>query len=271
MKLNVGVLIIMILTISSCIQHENRPGINPQSPMLDSNHLEDSKHWTYQGETGPQYWTEIEKKSDCGGLKQSPINIINIDTKIDEALRPLEIYYSNDVKIHDVNNNGHTIQYNFEKGDYLILNDEKYNLKQIHFHEASEHTINGVRYPLEMHMVHLSEDDKIAVLGIMAIEGESSEPFTFLEHYLPIHPGETITINSKFDLNLNLPKNKDYYTYLGSLTTPPCSETVQWFIFKDPISISLEQVKLLKVLMPLNNYRIEQPLNNRVVKQYSSL
>ena len=128
-----------------------------------------------------------------------------------------------------------------------------------------------MRYPLEMHMVHISEDSQIAVLGIMAIEGESSEPFTFLEHYLPIYPGETAVINSKFDLNLNLPQNKDYYTYEGSLTTPPCSETVQWFIFKNPITISLEQVKLLKALMPLNNYRNEQPLNNRTVKQYSSL
>ena len=271
MKLNLSILVITASTICSCIQYENRPLTNPQPQTAESIHNNETKHWTYEGETGPEYWTAIEKQSDCGGLRQSPINIIDIDTEIDKTLISLNLYYSNDVKIHNVNNNGHTIQYNFEQGDYILLNDEKYNLKQIHFHEASEHTINGVRYPLEMHMVHLSEDSKIAVLGIMAIEGESSEPFTFLEHYLPIYPGETATINSKFDLNLNLPKNKDYYTYNGSLTTPPCSETVQWFIFKNPISISLEQVKLLKALMPLNNYRNEQPLNNRIIKQFKSL
>lgn len=270
MKLNLSTIIIITLAFTSCIQHQNRSGLNYQSQSLDSNHSDESQHWTYEGESGPKYWAAIEQQSDCGGLKQSPINIIDIDTRIDSTLQRLNIHYSNSVKIHDVTNNGHTIQYNFEQGDYIIINKLRYNLKQIHFHEASEHTINGVRYPLEMHMVHISDDSKIAVLGIMAVEGESSGPFTFLEHYLPIGPGETAIINSNFDLNLNLPKDRDYYTYEGSLTTPPCSEVVQWYIFKDHITISVEQVKLLKALMPINNFRNEQPLNNRVVKQYLS-
>lgn len=228
-------------------------------------------HWAYQGEMGPEHWAEIEKESDCDGLRQSPINIIDVDTEITTSLSPIEIYYATDVKIHDVTNNGHSIQYNFEKGDYIVIEGIKYALRQIHFHEASEHTINGVRYPLEMHLVHFSEERKdFAVLAVMAIEGHSSAPFNFLEQYLPLKTGETKSIDANFDLNLNLPDNRSYYTYKGSLTTPPCTEKVNWYIFNNPITVSLEQVKELQKLMPMNNYRNEQPLNGRKILNYST-
>jgi carbonic anhydrase len=227
-------------------------------------------HWTYTGETGPEHWKEIEKQSDCGGTKQSPINIITIDVIENDSLQPIEIHYDSHVRIHEITNNGHSIQYNFEKGDYIYIQDKRFDLVQIHFHEAAEHTINGIRYPLEMHMVHISSDNKIAVLAIMALEGESSEPFAFMERHLPVYINETKTIDEDFDLNLNLPENRDYFTYEGSLTTPPCSESVLWYIFKTPITISLEQVKQLKELMPINNYRDEQDLNGRVVESFTS-
>lgn len=224
-------------------------------------------HWTYQGETGPDHWQEIEKRAHCNGKKQSPINIIDINVLNDSSLSPLEILYSKNVKIHDVTNNGHTIQYNFEKGDYIMLEGTKYELKQVHFHEASEHTINGIRFPLEVHMVHVRADNKIAVLATMAQEGISSESFDFLESYLPVGIGETKEIGAYFDLSLNLPTNRDYYHYEGSLTTPPCTEGVSWYIFKEPITISVDQVKQLQELMPINNFRNEQALNNRTVTQ----
>lgn len=265
-------ILLLVLTIAlfSC----NNQGDNTEHKALDkeentsvTNH-EEHKHWTYAGETGPEHWAEIEKQSDCDGKSQSPINIIDTDAVIDASLKPLDIHYSNNVKILEVKNNGHSIEYEFEKGDYIMLGDEKYELIQIHFHEASEHTINGVHYPLEMHMVHLGKDNKIAVLAVMAIEGESSQPFTFLDSYLPVKKGASKEINTTFDLNQNLPVNKEYYTYKGSLTTPPCSETVTWFVFKTPITVSLEQVKIFQELMPLNNYRDEQELNGRIVQKY---
>lgn len=252
MKNKLTFLILIILIVFSC---KNK---------------EDSKHWTYQGETGPEHWSEIEKESDCDGKRQSPINIIDLDVIDDTSLAPIEIYYSTKVKIHEITNNGHSIQYDFEKGDFIILNDDEYKLKQIHFHEPSEHTINGIRYPLEMHLVHFSKDNKITVLAIMAKEGESSKPFTFLEKYLPIDSGETKLIDTNFDLNKTLPKDKSYYTYNGSLTTPPCTQNVTWVVYKTPITISVEQVKQLQKLMPLNNYRNEQPVNGRIIKQYIS-
>lgn len=256
-----GVLAAAALFVVSC-----KEGPNSQGEDLAQN--EEEVHWTYTGENGPEHWAELEKRSHCGGDRQSPVNIIDFEAAEDTTLLPLDMHYYGQVQIHEVTNNGHTIQYNFEPGDYISLGDVRFDLKQIHFHEAAEHTINGIRYPLEMHMVHVNAQNEIAVFAIMAMEGQPSEPFTFLENYLPLAPGETRIIDECFDLNLNLPKGRDYYTYKGSLTTPPCTEGVTWIVFKEPITVSLQQVKELQRLMPLNNYRGEQPLNGRVVKRY---
>jgi carbonic anhydrase len=222
------------------------------------------KHWSYSGETGPEHWKEIEKGSECGGKFQSPINVVNYDE--DSALQPLKISYSDSTHIHDVVNNGHSIQYNFDPGDYISLYNKKYELKQFHFHEPAEHLIDGIRYPMVIHLVHINDAGQYAVLAVMAKEGKSSEAFDFLESHLPIQVGESKIVDVAFDMNLNLPETKTYFTYTGSLTTPPCSEGVSWFIFKEPITVSLKQVEELRKLMPLNNYRDEQPHNGRSIK-----
>ncbi|AFC25134.1 carbonic anhydrase [Saprospira grandis] len=257
---------------SSNEQHlnEHHPETVEKSPVKleaapeeghEGHHHED---WSYQGETGPEHWAELEKTSDCGGMHQSPINIV--EYKTDETLPPLDIQYADQTVLHDVVNNGHSIQYDFEEGDYIVLEGEKYYLKQFHFHEPSEHTIEGVRYPLEMHLVHANKEGDIAVLAVMAKEGGQSAPFDFLEAYLPLEPGAKKEIGKPFDMNLNLPKDRSYYHYTGSLTTPPCSENVQWYVFKTPIDISLKQAKVLEENMPVHNYRNEQPVNDRIVK-----
>jgi carbonic anhydrase len=272
MKNKLPFLILITLVVFSCINNKknktNNSTVNEKT--LETNHQKENKHWTYEGETGPEHWAEIEKESSCNGKRQSPINIIDVDVIDDASLLPIDIHYSDKVKIHEITNNGHSIQYNFEKGDYINLNEDKYELIQIHFHEPSEHTINGIRYPLEMHLVHIGKDNTIAVFAIMAKEGKSSEPFASLEKYLPIDNGETKLIDTYFDLNKNLPNDKGYYTYSGSLTTPPCTENVTWFVYQTPITISLDQVKQLQKIMPINNYRQEQPINGRVIKKYAS-
>jgi carbonic anhydrase len=229
-------------------------------------HSEKDKHWSYNGETGPEHWDELEKNSHCNGKRQSPINIIDINTKVDSSLSSkIDIRYAENTKIHDVANNGHSIQYNFEPGDELVFNNKKYDLKQIHFHEPAEHTINGIRYPMEIHLVHQNENKEFVVLGILAKEGIPSDPFTFLESFLPIRTGETKVVDKSFDLNKNLPENKTFYHYHGSLTTPPCTEKVEWVVFETPITISENQVKVLQDLMPINNYRSTQELEGRMV------
>ena len=258
--------VISIISISCNNRKENNKQDAQNNNTTISKHKE-KKHWGYKGESGPEHWTEFEKDSDCGGKYQSPINIISKDAVTNNSLKELDIHYASKTKINEVVNNGHSIQYNFESGDYLNYKDDKYELKQIHFHESSEHTIDGIRYPMVIHMVHVNHKNQFVVLAVMVKEGYNSAPFEFLESYLPLDKGQRKNINSSFDLNKNLPNDKGYFHYIGSLTTPPCTEGVNWFVFKNPITISLEQVKTLQKLMPLNNYRNEQPLNGRQVVQ----
>lgn len=223
----------------------------------------EEKHWSYEGETGPEFWKSLED-NDCGGDFQSPVNIIN--AKLDASLSPLDIHYSEETTIHDVVNNGHSIQFNFDEGDYIVLQNKKYLLKQFHFHEGAEHTINGVRYPIVIHLVHVSEDGQYAVIAVLGEEStENSDPFEFLDKFMPIEMNETKTVGEKFDMTDILPDSPGYYHYVGSLTTPPCTENVQWYIYKQPIEITQKLIDDLKELMPIDNYRGVQPLNGRVI------
>ncbi|MAD98011.1 MAG: carbonate dehydratase [Flavobacteriaceae bacterium] len=235
--------------------------------LYQEEHSLKNKHWTYEGETAPEHWAEIEKDSDCNGRNQSPINIVEINTQlVEKAKDDLNIHYSPFTFINSVVNNGHSIQFNFERGDSLQYKNKVYHLAQIHFHEPAEHTINGIRYPLEIHLVHANEDNSYTVMAIVAKEGIESDIFEFLESFLPIEVNDEKTIHEPLDLTTLFPKDKSYFSYKGSLTTPPCSESVDWIIFKEPIIVSVEEVLKLKKNMPKDNYRNEQPLNDRIVE-----
>lgn len=232
-----------------------------------SSHAADE--WSYAGETSPEHWAELEKNADCSGQHQSPVNIIDINVveKRDDTARNT-LFYSPKTILTKVRNNGHTIQFDFDLGDSICSSDTHYNLIQIHFHEPSEHTVNGIRYPIETHLVHQSKEGDYTVLAIFGIEGEESETVEQLESFLPLADGEEKVINRALDLTTMFPKNKDYYSYRGSLTTPPCTENVNWIIFKEPIILSLEEVIKMRDNMPLRNFRNEQPLNERTVYLY---
>ncbi|UII34586.1 carbonic anhydrase family protein [Fulvivirga ulvae] len=225
-----------------------------------------AEEWSYDGETGPDYWAEIEQESECGGAFQSPVDILQ--TQTDSTLQPLDIHYDAGIKISNVVNNGHTVQFNFESGNYITLNGEKYELKQFHFHELSEHTVGGVHFPMEIHLVHVSDAGKYAVLGVLTEESATEiEQFDFLDNYLPLAVEESKTVNNTYDINKVLPAGRQYFTYTGSLTTPPCTEAVQWFIFKTPVEAPVSLIEDLRDAMPAHNYRPTQPLNGRIVKE----
>ncbi len=265
------ILIVFVFSLISC--KNNEPKV-PEKNFIAKQHKADDavKHWSYEGETSPEHWAEIEKHSNCAGKKQSPINIIDIDSKyVSKDSLNLKVYCYTQTIIHDVVNNGHSVQFDFELGDSIIVKNETFHLKQIHFHEPSEHTIDGIRYPIEIHLVHANKKGEYTVLGILGKEGKEHEDFEFLEMFLPVKNGETKAIDKPFDLKTIFPANiDDYYSYKGSLTTPPCSETVDWVVFKNPIVLSVNQVLKLKKNMPLNNYRNEQPINDReVIKTFN--
>ncbi|MCH4551868.1 carbonic anhydrase [Aestuariibaculum lutulentum] len=226
--------------------------------------IHEKRHWSYSGETSPEHWEEIEKNSSCGGAFQSPINIIHRDVDSLQQTN-LKIQYNPTTFINKVENNGHSIQFDFELGDSINYKNKTYFLKQIHFHEPSEHKINGIVYPIEMHLVHMNSDGEVTVLGVLGEEGEGSVLFEFFESFLPIKEGAFKEINQHVDLSSLMLNEKQYYSYQGSLTTPPCTENVNWIVFKEPIILSEAEVLKLRSNMPVNNYRNAQPLNGRRV------
>ncbi|MEL4455661.1 carbonic anhydrase family protein [Lutimonas vermicola] len=253
----IAIVILMLSMSYSCNREDQKQQVHEGSQ---------ESHWSYEGETSPEHWAELEKDSDCSGQRQSPVNIIDIHTVEDQNQEStIELFYSPKTILNKVRNNGHSIQFLFDKGDSIAYNQTNFNLVQIHFHEPSEHTINGIRYPIEIHLVHQSQEKNYTVLSIFGFEGEQSQTMEDMESFLPLQKGQEKEIERAFDLSRLFPANKSYYAYEGSLTTPPCTENVQWVIFKEPIVVSLEEVLKLKDNMPLENYRNEQPLNDRLV------
>jgi carbonic anhydrase len=194
-------------------------------------------HWGYLGEVAPAHWGDLSKefKMCKEGKVQSPINIV--PTK-DVDLKPLEIDYKTSAK--SVVNNGHTIQINIKDGSTLKLDGKIYKLKQFHFHVPSENNINGDVFPLEAHFVHQSDDGSLAVVAVMFKEGKENVTLKKIwNHFDKLKEEGQVKCNlSSKDILALIPKDSQYYKFMGSLTTPPCSENVRWQVYKTPLSVS---------------------------------
>jgi carbonic anhydrase len=223
-------------------------------------------HWTYEGVEGPEHWDELcLGYSDCAGTSQSPINIQQ--PVADAGLAAIvENYQSSAVHIL---NNGHTQQFTYDAGSEITVNGEKYNLLQFHFHTPSEHTVNGVAYPMEVHLVHKNAaTGKLAVIGILFEEGAENELLKKFIAHLPANKDETYEATDTYTVADFLPAGNGYYTYAGSLTTPPCSEIVTWLVLKDHITASIEQIHAIEALEHENN-RPLQDLYGRPVRSFN--
>lgn len=223
-------------------------------------------HWSYhEGKDGPENWKNLcDGFAACGGQSQSPINIITNETTKGDNLTALKLHY--DSSKVDIAKNGTAIQFNTSGNNTITIGDKKYKLLQFHYHAKSEHTINGKHFPIEVHIVNKYSDSDYAILGIMFQEGEDNELFTeFLSHF-PVHISEYVSERT-IDVKKLLPPDLSYYYYKGSLTTPPCSEVVHWYILKTPRTASMEQIgKFRKILN--NNFRPVMPLNDRKVLSF---
>lgn len=223
-----------------------------------------SIHWSYEGEYGPEHWGDI--KSDyfrCKGEEsQSPVGIaLTEKAKLDSIYFN---YYETPLKII---NNGHTIQINYGRGSTISIGNKQYELLQFHFHNPSEHKINGQSYPMEVHFVHKGVDGKLAVIGILMEEGKGNDFIKTLWGNLPKEEGKEHAVTDvKINANQLLPKNTAYYNYAGSLTTPPCSEIVNWHVLKTPIEVSKAQIDRFASIFK-KSARPIQPLHGRVVKE----
>jgi len=214
-------------------------------------------HWDYAGEMGPENWGD--EFPTCGkGMKQSPLNITGPFEKSKDTL--VVNYKEGPLKIV---NNGHTIQVNVEPGSTLKINKEVYNLLQFHFHRPSEEQIDGKPMAMVIHFVHKNAEGKLAVLGVLLNEGKDNADINTLWSNAPKSEGPEVVVEKvKFNPNSLVPAAMTHYSYEGSLTTPPCTEGVNFYILKTTVDIAKKQV----VDFPFKrNARPVQPANGRKI------
>lgn len=221
-------------------------------------------HWSYEGETGPDHWGELtpEFRTCATGNKQSPINLSNMKSK---EHTPIEFHYAPGGV--EIVNNGHTIQVNYKKGNSIDVEGHTYELKQFHFHEPSENTLEGKSYPMEAHFVHADKEGHLAVVAVFFEEGQMNQELQKAWDFMPTHTNEKNKIGESVDAYILIPQNHDYFTFDGSLTTPPCSEGVLWLVMKGHDMASREQLEKFSVTMHHPNNRPVQPLNGRDIFQ----
>ena len=206
-------------------------------------------HFTYQGATGPDKWGDLDAANKvCSvGSQQSPIDITD---SIKAQLPPLKIDWSDTVDT--IVNNGHTIQLNAAKNSKLTFGGEPYALVQFHFHHPSEHLIRGKSFPMEVHFVHAHASGALAVVGALMTAGKPNRVFSKIIATMPTHESEPGKADPAINPNLLLPKRLAYYRYPGSLTTPPCSETVEWLLLTDPIEVAEADIAGFAKVYPMN-------------------
>jgi len=222
------------------------------------------KHWNYaHGEEGPTHWAELDPAFEtCAkGGNQSPIDIRNA---VKADLPALQFNYSAAAPVFV--NNGHTIQINLPAGQSLTVGDKTYELLQFHFHTPSEEALNGKHTAMVGHFVHKNAAGELGVIGILMQPGKTNAAFAPVFAHLP-RQGEKVTVDDlKLDLPAMLPADKGYYAFAGSLTTPPCSEGVNWMVMKQPITLGAEQIKAFRRVFNANARPI-QALNGRVIQE----
>lgn len=218
-------------------------------------------HWEYEGEHGPSHWAELEPDfASCAGAEQSPIDLNG--QAIPAAIHAPAIYWQ-PAFVSEVINNGHTFQVSLNDAGKIIVDGTPYKFLQFHFHAGSEHTFHGKRFPLEVHLVHQAADGRLAVVGVMFEKGGHNP---VLDDLIKVMPGKEGSAHPTMKLNLNdfLPDSWEAYRYEGSLTTPPCSEIVDWTVFAKPIIASPDQIAVFETLFP-HSYRPVQPQGRRFV------
>jgi carbonic anhydrase len=220
-------------------------------------------HWSYGGSRNPTRWGELsEDYILCEtGKSQSPIDLPQ-EIPADETAQPINFNYQR-IPL-TIKNNGHTIQVNYAPGSSIQINGETYQLLQFHFHTPSEHTVDEKAYGMEMHLVHQNHAGNFAVVGVLIEEGEENYFLQPLwDHFLESE-GEKKLEKLMINAQSLLPEKREYYRYDGSLTTPPCSEGVNWYVMKTPIEASAEQIEQFMKIYQMNA-RPVQPLNRRKI------
>lgn len=224
-------------------------------------------HWGYSGNIGPEYWGSLGYPACAQGKNQSPVDLAK------SASVPLDaISFAYDPSTIQVVNNGHTVQFNYDPGSSMTVGGKRYDLLQFHFHSPSEDTVEGSPYDMQLHLVHKSTDGRLAVVGVF-LKAENSDSFgrghdseaSSMDVIFGALPGlEGLTLSGNLRINASdlIPHDRKYWHFMGSLTTPPCSEGVAWFVMQEPMAITPQQLARFRSIHH-DNARPVQPWNAR--------
>jgi carbonic anhydrase len=224
--------------------------------------------WAYDGPLGPAHWGDLDSAySTCKlGREQSPVDIRGA---VKADLPPLQFDYHAGPLDHLVNN-GYAIRVNYhgdEKPQVLRVGDETYRLVQFHFHRPSEEYVNGKAYPMVIHLMHQSSDGRLAGVAVLLKAGKPNPAVQAIWDHMPLTKGpEHDIVGVAIDPAGLLPVDRSYYTYAGSVSAPPCTEGVTWFVLETPVEVSPAQIRAFARVYP-HDVRPLQPLNGRIVKR----
>jgi carbonic anhydrase len=221
--------------------------------------------WDYEGKRGTIVWGKLDPayRACSQGHEQSPIDIRG--ARLNPALKPIEFHYiSGPVTLE---NTGHTIVVHVDPGSYIVANGVRYDLIQFHFHHPAEEAIKGKISDMDIHLVHRSADGKQAVIALRLAEDLTTPPNAVLSTlwpHLPAKPGTTAKVTDFINPGGLLPADRGYWTYAGSLTEPPCTEGVQWFVYEQDMTLSREQLRAFAALFKMNSRPIQDAHGRRI-------
>ena len=219
--------------------------------------------WSYLGPDGPNTWGTLSPAyALCGrGQRQSPIDITDglpVDLEVPQ--------FQYKPGFFGVVDNGHTVQVHVAAGSAFELGGRRYELNGFHFHLPGEERIDGKGYEMSVHLTHRDAQGRLAVVALLVREGEENPAVQTVWNHLPLERGDVVQSTTEFDPTTLLPPDRRYFTYMGSLTTPPCTEGVLWIVMQQPITVSSTQRRIFARLYPMNARPI-QPLGGRLIKQ----
>ena len=222
-----------------------------------------AEHWSYGGHGGPPEWGALSPEfATCKvGKHQSPIDIRGAKSANLPAIQ--FNYQPAELALID---NGHTIQVNYPPGSWIDVGGERYDLVQFHFHHPSEEKVDGKAHAMVAHLVHKNAEGKLAVVAVLLDGGGDNATIDTIWKNLPKEKEKQVAVSgTTIDASALLPKDRAYYTFEGSLTTPPCSEGVRWLVMKSPTKISDGELATFAGVYPMNA-RPTQPLNGRSIE-----
>ena len=225
---------------------------------------QNTARWDYQGKAGPINWGKLDPayKACSQGHEQSPIDIRG--AHLNKALQPIEFHYmAGPVTLE---NNGHTVLVHVNPGSYIVAGGVRYDLQQFHFHHPGEEAVKGKLTDMNVHLVHRSADGKLAVIAVRLSEdrGDANATLATLWEHLPTTEGGSDKVTSVVNPGGLLPADRGYWTYTGSLTAPPCTEGVRWFVLEQELSISRAQLRAFAAIFKINSRPLQDTRGRRV-------